>query len=311
MITTLTLNPCIDKTITVDGFKYGELNRVVGTRADISGKGINVSIAVHQLGEGTKCLGFNYKNDSSILRKGLEDIGIQYDLVDVEGTLRTNIKVFDQPVRIMTELNESGHYVNEEAIETLKKLVVHQAETSDIMVFNGSVPQGVPKNIYRTLIESVKEKGVKTVLDAEGELLLEGIKAEPYFIKPNLFEFENAFNIKIKDKIDVVKLSRKIISTGVKIVCVSLGSSGAIIVSEDEAYFAPANKLDVKGLQGAGDSLVAGICIAIKQKLGIEEMLRYGVAAANASLIREGTLLCTKEEFERMLPSVNIEKITL
>lgn len=231
--------------------------------------------------------------------------------IKVEGTLRTNVKVFDKQTRIMTELNQRGHYVNRQSVDRLIELVMEQADESDIMVFDGSVPEGVPKGIYRELIEMVKPRGIKTVLDAEGELLLEGIKASPYLIKPNLYEFENAFKVKVVNKNDIVKTARDIISNGVKIVCVSLGKEGAIIVDENEAFFAHGSDLEVKGPQGAGDSMVAGICIAINKGLGLRDMLNYGVAAANASLIREGTQLCTKEDFDRMLPTVNIEKISL
>lgn len=311
MIKTLTLNPCIDKTIVVNEFKYGELNRVINTRIDISGKGINVSIALKQLGEDTKCIGFNYADGGSLLEKFLEDNNIGYKFIKVEGTLRTNVKVFDKQTRIMTELNQRGHYVNRQSVDRLIELVMEQADESDIMVFDGSVPEGVPKGIYRELIEMVKPRGIKTVLDAEGELLLEGIKASPYLIKPNLYEFENAFKVKVVNKNDIVKTARDIISNGVKIVCVSLGKEGAIIVDENEAFFAHGSDLEVKGPQGAGDSMVAGICIAINKGLGLRDMLNYGVAAANASLIREGTQLCTKEDFDRMLPTVNIEKISL
>lgn len=309
MITTLTLNPCIDKTITVNEFKYGELNRVAGTRTDVSGKGINVSIAVHQLGQKTKCLGFNFTYGSDVMKDSLKKSGIDYEFIDVEGTLRTNIKIFDLKNRVMTELNEHGHFVSEEAVETLKKLVIKEAKVSDIMVFNGSVPEGVPKDIYKMLIEAIKDYNVKTILDAEGELLLEGIKARPYFIKPNLFEFETAFKVKATNKKEIVKVAKEIIENGVKIVCVTLGKEGAVIVSEDEAWFAPGCDIKVKGIQGAGDSLVAGVCIGIINKLDVQEMLRYGVAAANASLIREGTLMCTEKDFNAMLPQVTIERI--
>lgn len=309
MITTVTLNPCIDKTISISNFKYGELNRVRDTRTDVSGKGINVSIALSQLGEETKCLGFNYLSDDRVIKRRLEESKIRYELIDVEGSLRTNVKIFDINDKTMTELNESGHSVTIESVERLKQLVNKEALNTDIMVFNGSVPKGVPKDIYNILIEQVTEEKVKTVLDAEGELLLEGIKAKPYFIKPNLFEFKNAFKTSFSNNRDIVNAAKKIIDKGVGIVCVSMGEVGAIIVSQEEAWFAPGSKLNVKGVQGAGDSLVAGICIAIKRGYGIKEMLRYGVAAANASLIREGTLLCTKEDFKRMLSDVKIEEI--
>ncbi|TCL71635.1 fructose-1-phosphate kinase [Hydrogenispora ethanolica] len=311
MITTLTLNPCIDRTITIKGFQYGGLNRVLHTRSDFSGKGINVSIAVHQLGEATECLGFNYVEDSAFVKESLEKLGIRYRFIDIEGSLRTNIKVFDEQSSTMTEFNEHGHYVGAEALERLKQLVLAGAGDAAIMVFNGSVPEGVPKTVYQSLIAAVKASGVKTVLDADGELLLEGLKARPYFVKPNLYEFETAFKVKVRSKQDIVRIAREIIADGVELVCVSLGKEGAVLVGGDEAWFAPATDIKVKGVQGAGDSLVAGICLAIRQELALDQMLRYGVAAANASLIREGTLLCTAADFQAMLPRVAVEKITL
>ncbi len=309
MITTLTLNPCIDRTITINGFKYGGLNRVIHTRSDLSGKGINVSIAVHQLGGQTEALGFNYINNRDFVETNLEQSGIKYRFIDIDGTLRTNVKVFDEQNRVMTEFNENGYPVIPETLPELHKLVYDRVKDSSIMVFNGSVPAGVPKDIYRSLIETVKKSGVKTVLDADGELFLEGLKAGPYFIKPNLYEFESAFKVKVQNKQDIVEISRKLIKQGVGIVCVTMGKDGAVVVSHDQAWFAPGSNIEVRGVQGAGDSLVAGICMAVEQRLEVSEMLRYGVAAANASLIREGTLLCTAADFRRMLPLVAIEKI--
>ncbi len=309
MITTLTLNPCIDRTITIKDFKYGGLNRVIHTRSDLSGKGINVSIAVHQLGGQTEALGFNYINNRDFVQASLKQSGIQYQFINIEGTLRTNVKVFDEQSHVMTEFNENGYPVIPEILPELHKLVYDRVKNSSIMVFNGSVPAGVPKDIYRTLITTVKKSGVKTVLDADGELFLDGLKAGPYFIKPNLYEFESAFKVKVQNKQDIVDISRKLIEQGVGIVCVTMGKDGAVVVSKDQAWFAPATNIEVRGVQGAGDSLVAGVCMAIEHQLEISDMLRYGVAAANASLIREGTLLCTAEDFQKMLPQVNIEEI--
>lgn len=311
MITTLTLNPCFDKTITIKGFNYGGLNRVNHTRTDVSGKGINVSIALRQLGAGTRCLGFNYLEGGQAVRQSLHQNGIGYQFIDIEGVLRTNVKIFDEQSGIMTEFNENGHFVQKEALILLEEMVGSHLDDTEIMVFNGSVPEGVPKNIYRSLISLVKEKNIRTVLDADGELLTEGIEAGPYFVKPNLYELESAFKVKVRDKQDIVRISREILAKGVSIVCVTLGKDGAVIVNQDQAWFAPGSDIEVKGVQGAGDSLVAGICIAINQQLELPEMLRYGVAAANASLIREGTLLCTAADFQKMLSVVQIEEINL
>ena len=107
MVTTLTLNPCVDRTITINGFRYGGTNKITNVRSDISGKGINVSIALHQLGRETLCVGFNYSGDDTLTRD-LSRMGIAYDLVDVPGKLRINIKAFDADKHVMTEFNEGG-----------------------------------------------------------------------------------------------------------------------------------------------------------------------------------------------------------
>lgn len=309
MVTTLTLNPCIDKTIDINNFTYGGTNKVLSIRTDVSGKGVNVSIVLHQLGEDTICVGFNYSDGGVTVEKSLDAQGVPYDFVTVEGELRTNIKAFDQASRIMTEFNEGGRFVDKESITRLYEKIEEHLDHTSILVLNGSVPAGVPSDTYKAIIEIANKKGIKTVLDAADKLLVEGIKAKPYIIKPNKDEFESAFGKKIETKEDVINISREIIGQGVAYVCVSMGSDGAMLIDKDSAYLAHPLKLDVRGVQGAGDSLVAGICMAIDKDLGPEEMLRYGVTAASGSLIHEGTRLCKKEDFNELYNKVIIERI--
>ncbi|MBM7581703.1 1-phosphofructokinase [Caldicoprobacter guelmensis] len=309
MITTVTLNPCIDRMVTVEKFIYGGLNRIIDSRVDAAGKGINVAVALHQLGEKAFCIGFNYTERGRMIRDFLDSSGIPYDFVEVEGEVRVNLKVFDLSQGVVTEINESGYPVLLEHIEKLKDKIDMYAPKSSMMVFSGSVPRGVMTSIYRELIEQAKRYGVLCVLDAEGELLLEGIKAQPYLIKPNLYELEKATGKTLTTYGEIVRAAKVFLEKGVRIVGVSMGSQGAMIIDEKEAYYAHPVPVEVKGTAGAGDSMVAGFCIAIKEGAGLKDMLRYGVAAATASVVREGTLLCTREGFESMLPRVEIEKV--
>ncbi|WP_444642898.1 1-phosphofructokinase [Caproiciproducens sp. R1] len=309
MITTLTLNPCIDRTVTVDGFTYGGTNHVENFRCDVSGKGINVSIALNNIGEETRCLGFNYMDGGSLLTDFLNSEKISNDFLNVNGQLRTNIKIFDKKASVMSELNESGNFVNGDCIADLVKKVEEYLPKTSLLVLDGSVPPGVSKDIYKTLTDKAREYGVKTVIDAYGELLLEGIKAGPYLIKPNKDELEEAFGEKIQSKEDAVRVARKIIGQGVGMVCVSMGKGGAMLITEEKAYFCAGTDIEVKGVQGAGDSLVAGMCYAIVHGLSCAEMLRYGVAVAHGSLTLEGTQMCTLESFQKMLPLIHTEEI--
>lgn len=309
MITTINLNPCIDKSIMVSGFKYGELNRVLDTRTDFSGKAINVAIAIKRIGEEVECLGFNYSENSQNLEKIMKSHKIEYEFITVKGKLRTNTKILDTSDQTLTELNENGGKVEPKDIKILKDIVKKHGAKSNTIVIGGSVPLGVDNNIYKELIEELSSYSTKIILDAEKDLLLEGIKAKPYLIKPNLYELETAFGRKCSNKEEIYDVAKKIIALGVQIVCVSLGKEGAMICSKEEAYFSPGLELDVRGVQGAGDSMVAGMCIAIEKKLPIQELLRYGMAASAGSLVLEGTQMCGKENFDTYLSQIEIERM--
>lgn len=309
MITTLTLNPCIDRTITIEKFLFGGTNKVLDVRKDVSGKGINVSIVLKHLGLDTLCLGFNYSKDSKAIEEELNDQNIKYDFVKVKGEVRVNVKIFDKSVKVMSEFNESGHQVSKEAVDELLDVVYGYFDDTSILVLDGSVPAGVPVDIYKTIIEMANRRGIKTILDAANDLLLEGIKAKPYMIKPNIDELSAISKREIKTREDIISVSREIISKGVSYVCVSMGKDGAMLIGLDNVYVSPAMKVDIKGIQGAGDSLVAGICMAIDKGISEEKLLAYGVAAASGSLLHEGTLLCEKEDFDRLLPEVAVNRL--
>ena len=311
MITTVTLNPCIDKVVTVKEFKYGGLNRIKESKIYPAGKGINVGVAFKQLGGEVICLGINYQENGEIITNYLEQRAVNHDFVMVGGAVRTNLKVIELKENVMTEINESGYPVNNQQLQKLKNKLFTYASHGKIMVFSGSVPRGVGSNIYRDLITEVKRNNpaLKIILDTEGELLLEGIKAKPWLIKPNKYELEMTFNKKVTTKNDMVAVARQIIKQGVEIVCVSLGAEGALIVNYEEAYWSPGLSLEVKGTPGAGDSLVAGICRATEQNLSLAEMLIRSVAAASASVIRPGTRLCQRKDYQKFLLAIKLEKI--
>ncbi|MDY3122661.1 1-phosphofructokinase family hexose kinase [Suipraeoptans intestinalis] len=309
MIGTMTLNPCMDKTITIDGFHYGGLNRTNEVRVDASGKGINVSIALTQLGREVRSFGIEFENGSELFRKQLKEQGISYESILVPGNLRENIKIRNSRDRITTELNQRGDYLSPSHVKEFLEKLYQQIPKLDVLVITGSVPCGVETDVYASVIRYANCHGVKCILDAEGELLLRGIKEKPYLIKPNFFELVTAFHLEKKGMGELLKVCREILQSGVKVICLSMGEKGALILDQEEIYFCRPNTLDVKSTQGAGDSLVAGLCSAIEDGKELSQMLRYGVAAAQGSLIKPGTLLCTREDFEHFYPMIQIERI--
>ncbi len=309
MITTVTLNPCIDLTLYLNSLDVGGLNLVSRSRSDTCGKGVNVSIVARALGLSTMCTGISFDGNGAQLAARLEEQCIAHDFAMAHGNIRTNIKLMDTAKKEMTEVNSHGDPVEESVVRQYLDKLADLAHRSSIMTFSGRIPNGNYSDIYKRSLEAIKKLDIITIIDAEKEPLKQAVLAKPYLIKPNTFELEQTFGCKIHSHKDVVDASRDIIKTGVKIVCCSMGGDGAIIVDKKQAWFAPPMQLDIKGFQGAGDSVVAGMCKAIHDKLELKELLRYGVAAASASLEREGTLLCRKADFDRLLPKVVVEEV--
>ena len=308
-VTTLTLNPCMDKTIDIDALIYGGTNKIRAVQNDISGKGINVSAVLRNFGVTTRCLGFNYSEGARVVEKFLDDLEIPHDFVRVPGHLRTNIKIFEQSTRTMMEFNEAGLSVPKEALNKLMDKIEDCTRKTTILTLSGSLPTGVPANTYRNIIQNANLTGCKTILDTSGKSLQEGIKAIPYMIKPNVQELTNAFAEEIeagKTLDDIVKM---LLTQGIHYICLSAGNRGTYLATQEKILYAKPLDILVRGVQGAGDSMVAGMCMAILQEKSDEEVLAYGMAAAGGSLERSGTLLCLREDLERLLPQVKVQEV--
>jgi len=309
MITTVCLNACIDKTVKIESLKVGGLNRIIETIIDGSGKGVNVAIASQQLDIHANCIGLLYRKNGDIIHNRLTENHVGVDFHWSDGEVRTNLKIADQKNGIITEINEKGVAITDGQKMYIREKVKEYAIHSDILVFTGSLPPGCPTNFYQELIQEVADYPVKCILDAEGEILLKGIYAKPFLIKPNDYELEMITGCKLHSSMDIVHAALLFIEKGVKIVAVSMGGEGAIITDGKEAYYAPVISVHVKSTVGAGDSMVAGFCKAIESNLPLIEMFRYGVAAATASVMTEGTQLIDRGHFENLLKMVVIKKL--
>ena len=289
MITAVSMNPSIDRTLTVDGFIPGGLNRIVAKRDVAAGKGINVALTVSELGLDSECVGFMYRDGASQFEKRLMLNSTPYDFIWCEGSVRTNIKVFDRSTGTITELNESGMNVTEENLSKMVDLVVRHAENSDYLILSGSLPPGCPQDYYRTLIHAVEGLGCRCVLDADGERLKFGLEARPFMIKPNRYELETMIGRPLDGITDIREAALRYIDMGVQVVSVSLGADGALITDGSETLFAPRMNIEVKGTVGAG--------------------FRMGVACASTRCITEGYKTIDKTVYKAFLNMVKIERV--
>lgn len=279
MIYTVTLNPAIDYVMRANSINLGETNRSSGEELHLGGKGINVSLVLRELDEESTALGFVGGFTGEYLENGLKSLGIKTDFVHISGGItRINVKLKSTRE---TEINAKGPSVTEDELSSLMEKL-DGARSGDTVVLAGSVPSSLPSDIYENILESLDGRGVRFVVDAEGELLLRSLKYRPFLIKPNLFELSQISARELKDDADIEKAARELQKMGAVNVLVSLGEGGAILIDENgKMHRASAPKIPPVDTVGSGDSMVAGFLSGVKN--GYEYALKLGVAAGTAT----------------------------
>ncbi|MDN5351298.1 MAG: 1-phosphofructokinase [Clostridiales bacterium] len=306
MITTVTLNPAIDKTMTFDHFEPGEINRASAVREDMGGKGINVAKLLSHLDIPITAIGFIGSQNANYVHTLLKDSVFKKDFVAINALTRTNIKLVDLSKSETTDINDPGFMVSENDIQILFDKLALYAEQSDYLILSGSAPTGTPKTLYRDMIRQFNEY-TRIVVDAEGELLVQALEASPFLIKPNLHELENALGKPLKTDAEIIEECKRLIERyRLTYILVSMGGDGSLLVSADEAWKALPIRVPVKSTVGAGDSMVAGFIYGLVSFDDPSKALAYGAACGALAVGKSGTEAFEKSESDAFLDRIQI-----
>ncbi len=316
MIYTVTLNPAIDKTVVVNEFTLDQVNRVDSVREDAGGKGINVSKMIKKLDGSSVAISIIGGNTGDFIDHRLKELGIETHNFKVEGNTRVNTKIVDPIQHKFTDVNEPGPFVEKSVLYEIETYLKRILTEEDVLVLSGSLPKGAPINLYKTLCDIANENGTKVLLDADNEMLKEGIKGKPYLIKPNEKELETYFGEKISGKIQIVEKCREIFDKGVSIIVVSLGADGCMLLTKDEAVSFEPIEVKVKSTVGAGDSMLAAIAYELNAldkdtDPSIEELISIvslGVAASSATIEQEGTIMGNSLRIRELYKKVKVDR---
>lgn len=302
MIYTVTFNPSLDYIVSVKDFRPGMTNRTSSELMLAGGKGINVSIVLGNLGIKSTALGFiaGFTGDEIVRR--LHNGGINSEFIKInDGISRINIKLKSIDG---TEINGQGPHIDSSHIEQLMNRL-RRLESGDVLVLAGSIPAGISDNIYKDIMDMLKDKGVQIVVDATSRLLTNVLEYNPFFIKPNQHELGDIFNVTLNTQEEVIPYALELKKMGAVNVCVSMGGKGAILVADDgNVYKAKAPDGILKNSVGAGDSLVAGFLSGWIEKKDYEYACRKGVATGSASAFSER--LATNGEVNDLIGKVTI-----
>lgn len=306
MITTICLNPALDRTVTVDALIPGQVNRIRQSRTDVGGKGVNVAVVCRRLGLDAQVIGCAGAEGYAKLRAKAKAEDIGCDFHTLEGAIRVNTKVFALDGSGVTELNEPGPTLTAEDLDIFFDLAIEKTRDSDYVVVTGSLPPGCPAHTYRELIRAIN---APCILDVGGEALRLGVDAKPFLIKPNHHELAATVGRELHTLEDIREAAQSFVDRGVRHVVVSLGKNGALYVGEEGCFYAPEIPVEVKSTVGAGDALVGGLLYGLVKHGSMRECFRAGVAAGTASVMTEGTQLIIPDDFMRLLSQVQLQEL--
>lgn len=288
-IVTVTLNPALDKTASLETLQPGCLNRLRDVVVDAGGKGINVSKMIAALGATSVASGFIGGGSGEEIARTLNALNIDHDFVRITSPTRTNLKVLDQGSRL-TELNEPGPTVAASELESFREKLRSYAGPGTLFVFSGSIPGGVDAGIYGELIRMVKAAGAAAFLDADGPAFAKALSAKPDFIKPNRFELLQHFGVvSDADNAEVLRLCRKLLDEGVGKIALSMGEQGAMFVSSDEAFLCPGLPVEAHSSVGAGDSMVGAVAYGTASELSWRDTAAFAMASSAGAVTTIGT----------------------
>lgn len=298
MVYTITCNPSLDYGVTVENFQMGHTNRTVTEQMNVGGKGINVSIVLKHLGIPTKILGFTAGFIGREIEKRIKEQEIEAEWIRLpQGDSRINVKLLSKEG---TEINGQGPAISKREVQELEeKLSVLTKE--DVLVLAGNVQKSLGQTFYADIMKKLKDRQIRTVVDASGELLKAVLPYHPFLIKPNQDELEGLFQVKMSTKEEMFAYAKQLQEMGACNVLISLGGNGALLLTEHgEQMQLDAPKGEVRNAVGAGDSMVAGFLAGYMEHASYEEAFQMAVAAGSASAFSEH--LATRAEIEQILP---------
>lgn len=296
MIYTVTFNPSLDYIVSIDNFQLGKTNRTTAELMLPGGKGLNVSTVLQNLGIENTALGFTAGFVGEELKHLAKQTGYHCDFIDIpKGVSRINVKMKDFDG---TEINGMGPVVDGPALDALMKKL-EQLGDGDTLVLAGSIPAGMPKTIYRDILEKLQGRGIRFVVDATGELLLNVLEFQPFLVKPNNHELGELFGVSLTTKASVVPYAKKLQEMGAMNVLVSMAGEGAVLADAlGNEYFLDAPKGILVNAVGAGDSMVAGFLAGLEEACDYAHAMKLAVAAGSASAFSE--LLATGAEIKAL-----------
>lgn len=299
-ILTLTFSPCIDKSASVPAMVPERKLRCSLAQLDPGGGGINVARAIIKLGGKAMAIYPAGGYTGQMFNRLLEEEGVPKVIIETKNETRENVIILEKESNKQFRFGFPGTELKEEEWKACLAAIEKEPDVSFI-VASGSLPPGVPDDVYARLARIAKNKGAKLVVDTSGEALKHAVDEGVYLLKPNLAELSTLAGKERLEEEEVERVALEIIRKGgCEVMVVSMAGKGARMFTANETFTAIPPKVEIKSTVGAGDSMVAGIVFSLWEGKNLEESLKYGVASGTAATLQPGTDLCSRENTEEL-----------
>jgi tagatose 6-phosphate kinase len=289
MICTVTLNTSIDKAYRLPStLAVGKVQRVGSCTNTAGGKGLNAARAIATCSEHVLVTGFVGGHNGSLLCDLLKKDGITSDFVAIKGETRCCVNVLEPDGR-STEFLEPGQRVDVDELQRLEKKLSAVAAKSSVVTFSGSIPAGLPTDVYAKLVRIAKDAGAMTILDSSGQELRAGIDGGPTMIKPNLDEIGMILGHQPKTRHEITQAAQELHAAGIQEVVVSLGQNGALMCAENAVFLGTPPRIKVINPVGSGDTMVGALAVALSRGFSPADQLQFAMACATANCLTSAT----------------------
>ncbi|KAA5601162.1 1-phosphofructokinase [Blastochloris sulfoviridis] len=310
-VVTVTLNPAIDLTVTLDRFVVGTVQRATAAVSTCGGKGINVAGCLADWGVRVTATGVLGRANDGTFAEFFARKGIADRFVRTSGETRTNIKIADRTSGETTDVNLPGLIIPDAVFESVRKALMDSVAPGRPVVLAGSLPETLPATAWAEIANDLSGPGARVVLDTSGAPLAAALKAGVpiHAVKPNRAELEALVGHPLAGAGELVEAARALLARGLALVVVSLGAEGALFVDRETALAARLPARTVLSTVGAGDAMVAGIVAALVEDAPLERVARLSTAFAASKLDRIGPYLGPAEDIERLATAVSVTLI--
>lgn len=296
-ILTITLNPSIDKSTTVEKIEPDSKLRCSAVKNEAGGGGINVSKALKELGVDVVTLFPAGGNNGQMLITILRKEGIDSNVIEVEQETRENFMVVESASGKQFRFIMPGEPAEEAVLKNVLAFI--RGHQFDYIVASGSILPGLPTDAYAQIAEAANDSGARLVLDTSGEALKLAVQKKVFMLKPNIGELAKLSDIKWLETDHVEQTAKKLIDKGLsELIAVSMGKDGALLVTREETHRVAVPEVEKKSTVGAGDSMVAGMVYMLSTNKPVSEVIRFGVACGTAATMNPGSELFHKSDAE-------------